>query len=471
MPTDARTAVPQHIGSYDVVGKIAEGGMGAVYKARHQTTGEIVAIKVLPTATARNPVLLKRFEQEYKVAAALDDPHIVRAIEFCGVGSAPFLVMEYVDGESLGAKIERDGPLPEDSAIRLIAQVCQGLHRAHKQKLIHRDVKPDNILLTPEGIVKLTDLGLVKDADNELNLTKTGRGLGTPNYMAPEQFRDAKNADIRCDVYSLGATLYTMVTGEVPFGKVGPLECWLRKQRNELASPRELNPAISERVDWAIMRSMSGDPSQRPNSAKEFIEDLTGTSMRPAAPQTAKMTSDIWYLVYRDEESETHTVKGSTDAIRRALKDGLLGDATNIRASRSKQGHFHHLDSYPEFRDLVIKPAPVPPKDGPPSQLMKQTPSSRKTPIDPPQIRPDPEAVDYTPTPVPVKAPVYDPTQDDRPAGESTTRPLIPVGVAKTDKSRQDQRKGIDWLLWGGVLVVALATSLAAVFLLPKLLH
>src|SRR5207302_9263017 len=165
----------------------------------------------------------------------------------------------------------RDGPLTEEEAIRLVAQICQGLHRAHKQKLIHRDVKPDNILLNPDGMAKLTDLGLVKDADNEMNLTKTGRGLGTPNYMAPEQFRDAKNADVRCDVYSLGATLYTLVTGEVPFGKVGPLECWLRKQRNEIPSPREVNPAISERLDWAIMRAMSGDADKRPASCKEFV--------------------------------------------------------------------------------------------------------------------------------------------------------------------------------------------------------
>src|SRR5437868_425679 len=118
MPTDARAASPQQIGDYDVLAKIAEGGMGAVYKARNRITGEMVAIKVLPPATAKNPILLKRFEQEYKVAAALDHPHIVRAIQFCGVGSAPFLVMEYVDGESLGAKVERDGPMPEEEAIR-----------------------------------------------------------------------------------------------------------------------------------------------------------------------------------------------------------------------------------------------------------------------------------------------------------------------------------------------------------------
>src|SRR3954452_23478823 len=186
MPLDTRpSANPPDIGEYDVLEKIAEGGMGAVFKARSRATGELVAIKVLPPTTARNPVLMKRFEHEYRAAAALDHPHIVRALDFNGAAPTPFLVMEYVDGESLGAKVDREGPMTEDAAIRVIAQVCQGLHRAHKQKLVHRDVKPDNILVTADGTAKLTDLGLVKMADDELNLTKTGRGLGTPNYMAP----------------------------------------------------------------------------------------------------------------------------------------------------------------------------------------------------------------------------------------------------------------------------------------------
>src|SRR4051812_17568255 len=321
MPLDTRpSTTPPDIGEYDVLEKIAEGGMGAVFKARSRATGDLVAIKVLPPTTSRNPILMKRFEQEYRAAAALDHPHIVRALDFCGTGPTPFLVMEFVDGVSLGAKVDREGPMAEDAAVRIIAQVCQGLHRAHKQKVIHRDVKPDNILLTHDGIAKLTDLGLVKIADeaDELNLTRTGRGLGTPNYMAPEQFRDAKNADVRCDIYSIGATLYTLLTGETPFGKVGPLECWLRKQRNELPSPRQVNPKVSERVSWAVMRAMSGDPAQRPVSCKEFVEDLTGASLRmtaeaPAATEPAP--ADLWYLVYRDELGETHTVKGTTDGI------------------------------------------------------------------------------------------------------------------------------------------------------------
>src|SRR5437763_9701314 len=130
------------VGSYDLVEKIAEGGMGAIYKARHRETGQVVAIKVMPPHTASNPVLLRRFEQEFRAASRLNHPNIIRALDYGDNGSTPYLVMEFVDGESLGQRIERDGMLPEADAIRLIAQVAQGLHRAHKQGLIHRDVKP-----------------------------------------------------------------------------------------------------------------------------------------------------------------------------------------------------------------------------------------------------------------------------------------------------------------------------------------
>src|SRR5215218_7459030 len=134
--------------------------------------------------------------------------------------------------------------MSEADAIRIVAQVAQGLHRAHRQNLIHRDVKPDNILVRNDGVAKLADLGLVKETDTDLNLTKTGRGLGTPHFMAPEQFRNAKNADVRCDVYSLGATLYNLVTGELPFKSNGPLDAWMKKINNELIEPKALVPDL-----------------------------------------------------------------------------------------------------------------------------------------------------------------------------------------------------------------------------------
>src|SRR5579871_5194609 len=320
------------VGSYDLLEKIAEGGMGAIYRGRHRETGQIVAIKIMPPHMAQNPVLLKRFEQEFRAASRLDHPNIVRAIDYGDTGDQPYLVMEFVDGESLGQKLEREGRMPEAEAIRIIAQVAQGLHRAHKQNLVHRDVKPDNILVTPEGVAKLADLGLVKETETDLNLTKTGRGLGTPHFMAPEQFRNAKNADIRCDIYSLGATLYQMVTGELPFRSNGPLDAWMKKIQNDLTPPRQLAPTLTYRLDWAIRRAMSADEEKRPVYCREFIEDLTGRSTRrpPSSAENGAPSQDVWYLVYKDETRTSHTVKGSIGAVRRSLKDGLLGDASNV---------------------------------------------------------------------------------------------------------------------------------------------
>jgi eukaryotic-like serine/threonine-protein kinase len=358
------------IGNYDLLEKIAEGGMGAIYRGRHRDSGMIVAIKIMPPHMAQNPVLLKRFEQEFRAASRLDHPNIVRALDYSDNGNMPYLVMEFVEGESLGQKLEREGRMSESKAIHIIAQVAHGLHRAHKHNLVHRDVKPDNILVTPDDIAKLADLGLVKETETDLNLTRTGRGLGTPHFMAPEQFRNAKNADIRCDVYSLGATLYQMVSGELPFRSNGPLDAWMKKIQNELVPPRQIVPSLSERVDWAIRRAMSADPEKRPASCREFIEDLTGRSTRrlPTVDSSTPQ-QELWYLVYKDEGGAPHTVKGTVSAVRRSLKDGLLGDASNVRASRSKAGPFEPLRGHPEFRDLVVEAAPL---------SVPQTPSPRQ---------------------------------------------------------------------------------------------
>jgi serine/threonine protein kinase len=422
----------QAIGNYDLLEKIAEGGMGTIYRGRHRETGQIVAIKVMPANMASNKVLLKRFEQEFRAASRLDHPNIVRALDYGDHGSMPYLVMEFVDGESLGRKLEREGRMNEADAIRIIAQVAQGLHRAHKQSLIHRDVKPDNILITPTGAAKLADLGLVKETEADLNLTRTGRGLGTPHFMSPEQFRDAKNADIRCDIYSLGATLYQMVTGELPFKSNGPLDAWLKKIQNEVTPPRELVPALSERIDWAIMRAMSADPAMRPATCREFVEDLTGHSTRRLPTLESGCLQDMWYLVYKDEFGTPHTVRGVTTAIRHSLKEGVMGDASNVannvRAARAKQGPFEPLRSFPEFRDLVITAAPL-------------TPAAPSTPV--PQ-----SGAPLT---------VLNSTEQTVAAGEArvSRKPAPHIKIAPTPPVELTSHDWLKWLLIGMIAIAA----------------
>jgi serine/threonine protein kinase len=268
------------IPDYDLMEKLGEGGMGAVYKARSQQTGELVAIKVVSTDKANDPLLLMRFEREGRVARRLDHPNIVKVLDFGSVDRTHFMVMELVDGINLGKRITRQGRLGETEAIEIIRQVAGALSYAHQAGLVHRDVKPENILLAQRGLVKVTDLGLVKVLDSPIDLTLPNCGLGTPNYIAPEQFSNAKHAEPTCDIYSLGATFYTMVTGQIPFRAATPLNVLKKKQRGELASPASLVPGLSDRIERTIMRAMCYDPARRHSTCHEFMAELTGKSTR-----------------------------------------------------------------------------------------------------------------------------------------------------------------------------------------------
>jgi serine/threonine protein kinase len=432
----------QTIGIYDLTDKVAEGGMGTVWKGRNRRTGDIVAVKVVPPHIASNPVYLKRFEQEYNATRALEHPNVVRALDFGRQDGVHYLVMEFVEGESLGQRLEREGKLTEADAVRIIAEVAQGLDRAHALGLIHRDVKPDNILLTPDGKVKLTDLGLVKDPDADQNLTRTGRGLGTPHFMAPEQFRNAKNADARCDIYSLAATLYMMVTGELPFQSAGPLDAWMKKVKNDIAPPVQLNREVSERADWAIRRAMSPDPAQRPGSCREFVEDLTGEPEPGTTSAEGELgittVTALWHVLYRDADGNIHSTRETTEGVRRVLQDGSLGNAEELRLARKSQGPFEPARNFAEFRDLVlvhhgdhvngeVVPAPVEPAraalltDAPDGPLVAHGSKSRTA---------------------------------------SIGAPLIDFGVSRTS---------YDWLAWLTLLTLGAAAALIGYLVLPGL--
>ena len=347
--------LPRRLGAYELLEKVAEGGMGIVYRARSPGSDQDVAIKVLREKSRMNPILLKRFEQEFRTASMVDHPNLVRAVDFGAVDGIPYLVMEFVEGMTLSRLVDTRGPLPEPEAVRIVSQVAQGLHRAHKNGIVHRDVKPDNIIVTPDGTAKLTDMGLVKDLATDLNLTRTGRGLGTMQYMAPEQFRNARFVDARTDIYGLAATLYAILLGEAPFHGLCPLDAWMKKVHDDFPSPRERDPGIGERIDWAVRRAMRGDPSLRPSTCREFVEDLLGKSTRSSERLVvASGEPEIWYLRYTDDAGKERLVKGTRRGVRRSLKEGLLGDAANVAGSRLKSGPFKALAQVPEFRDLCL---------------------------------------------------------------------------------------------------------------------
>lgn len=416
----------QAVGEYELLETIAEGGMGTVYRGRHRPSGVEVAVKVVPPHVAGNAIMLKRFEQEYTAARAIDHPNIVKALEFGHEGDTPYLVMELVNGESLGRRLERLGRLSEEEAICILVQVAEGLQQAHDVGLIHRDVKPDNILLTTDGRAKLTDLGLVKELDADHNLTRTGRGLGTPHFMSPEQFRNAKKADARCDVYSLGATLYMAVTGELPFRSNGPLDAWMKKVRNDLTPARELAPGLSERLDRVIRRAMDPEPARRPDSCRAFIAELLGAV--PDVPEEAP--PERWRVAWTDGPGVLHMRIGSAAEVRDWVRQGEVGAPTNVCVARDREDSFEPLSFYPEFRDLLPAPAPV-------------------------VVAPPPPAVS-TPTPTP------------RPADE----PIAPAAVAGPHIEFPTNERSLDELWrWVALLIITASAGMLGYFLLPDLLR
>ena len=265
----------KRVGRYDLVEAIGKGGCGSVYRAVDKQTGATVAVKVLAANLADSPKLHYRFVQEFQAATRLEHPNIVRALDFGLDGKVTYLVMEYVPGCSLGDLIAKRKRLPEATAVKVITQVAQALHYAHRRQIIHRDVKPDNVLVLADGRAKLADFGLAKDTGDDKDLTRPSTALGTPHFMAPEQYDDAKTVDARADVYSLGATLYMCVTGKVPFDSCSSLIALGKKIKGDIDPPSKHAPDLSGHVNDAICMALRPRPADRPADCLHFVRLLT----------------------------------------------------------------------------------------------------------------------------------------------------------------------------------------------------
>ncbi|MFH1024586.1 MAG: protein kinase [Planctomycetota bacterium] len=264
----------KRIGGYEVIAKIGQGGMGIVYKARQISLDKIVAIKLLPPRISKDRSFLDRFLREARAAGKMNHVNIVQGIDAGEADGFHYLVMEFVEGETVREWISRVKVIPEAEALHIAIQTARALEHAHRRGIVHRDIKPDNILVTKDRVAKLADMGLARMTGGDINVTQTGVALGTPHYIAPEQARGDRDVDARADIYSLGATLYHMVTGTTPFEGSSAAVIMTKHLTEELPSPKSRNPGLSDHVCRIIERTMAKDPADRYQSATQLLKDL-----------------------------------------------------------------------------------------------------------------------------------------------------------------------------------------------------
>jgi predicted Ser/Thr protein kinase len=273
----------KQLGDFKLEKKLGQGGMGTVYLATQTSLDRKVALKTLSPEFAKKPDFVQRFLREARSMARLQHPNVVQVYAADSVGGVNFAAIEFIDGRSMQNWMNDLKQLNVGDALHVVLVCADALKHAHDQNMIHRDVKPDNILVTSKGVVKVADFGLAKALDEDVSMTQSGTGLGTPLYMAPEQARNAKHVDKRSDIYALGSTLYYFVTGKLPFSGENTLELIVAKEKGTYTSARKLNPKVSERLDLIIGKMLLKDPKDRYGDCADIIKDLGGLGLASPA--------------------------------------------------------------------------------------------------------------------------------------------------------------------------------------------
>jgi serine/threonine protein kinase len=278
--------IGKKLGQLEVVEQIGQGGMATAYKAYQPALDRFVAIKVLPAAYAKDPTFMERFIREARAIARLYHPHILPVHDFGEQDGTTYIVMEYVSGGTLKRRLKPNQPLPLRDALDLVLQACQALECAHQHNIVHRDIKPANMLLRNDNFLLLSDFGIAKILESNTVLTRTGVGIGTPQYMSPEQSTGSPNVGPRSDIYSLGIVLYQAVTGRVPYGSPGdaPLTISLKHVNEPLPPPRQFAPDLPPMVEQVIIKALEKDQDHRFQSATEMIDALNTVIMALRGP-------------------------------------------------------------------------------------------------------------------------------------------------------------------------------------------
>jgi len=264
----------EQIAGYKLLERLGGGAMGTVYKARQLSLERDVAIKVLSPELAQDPVFVERFLREAKAVARLNHTNIISGIDVGDSDGVKYFVMEFVDGSTVASLLRRGGPLDEERALLVAQQIARALEHAYRNALVHRDLKPENVIITREGIAKLCDLGLAKLEDHAPASGEQVHRMGTPDYISPEQARGEPNVDIRSDLYSLGATLYHMLTGRPPFEGANAAAVMAKHLTESPRSVRQIDPTISPLTDVLVLRLLQKRREDRLQAPAEVLAKL-----------------------------------------------------------------------------------------------------------------------------------------------------------------------------------------------------
>lgn len=390
------------LGDFRLMKKLGQGGMGEVYLAHQVSLDRQVALKVMNKQFSKQENFVKRFKREAQTMAKLNHPNIVQGYAVGEEQGLLFLAMELVKGHEKGRSLQdwmnNQQKLEVGDALHVILIIADALKYANEMSLIHRDIKPDNMLVTEKGVVKLSDMGLAKATDEDMSMTQSGTGLGTPYYMPPEQAADAKHVDHRSDIYALGCTFYYFLTGELPFKGTSAMELIMAKTKGNFTRARSLNKEIPERLDLIIDKMIAKEPKSRYQTYEELIRDLqsigrantvlsfiassgvaaaapsatvlagsmvggTASPPRPAAAApadrspvaaaTAAQNQDDapWHVIQAQPGGPPKKAKFTTRQIRQLLKSGALDP--KVKACPANSSDYRPLASYPEFEQAV----------------------------------------------------------------------------------------------------------------------
>ncbi|MCP4785920.1 MAG: serine/threonine protein kinase [Fuerstiella sp.] len=388
------------IGDFELKKKLGNGATGEVFLARQVSLDRPVAVKTLSKELTKKEDAVARFLREARSMDKLDHPNIVKFYVADSYKGIHYVAIEYVNGKSIQNWLDKLKQFSIGDAVHIAMVTAEALKHAHDQNMVHRDVKPDNIMLTSAGVVKVADFGLVKTLDEDVALTQNDTGLGTPLYMAPEQAVSAKTVDQRSDIYSLGATLYHMLTGVLPYSGQTAVELIMAKERGVFEAARKLRPEIPERLDLMIDKMLAKDPKHRykncaevvrdlasvgvHNAAISFVDDALPTSVGSEPTSELKRTSPVmgitmdsaaptpggrhvpeaaddpeesidsgqtWFVQYRDAEKKTIVKKMSTARVLKLLKAGKL--SAKARAKVTATGYYLPLAEFAEFTEAI----------------------------------------------------------------------------------------------------------------------